>query len=131
MCMETSAGASSLPLLHTLLAWRRRGGAEKRDCGSEIWHLHSVLHRCCAAKAILALWRYMVNSFSTNVKARLLLLNTEKAEGCTATGLGFQHIPCQIICSRALTALWSQRKCVLPNSAMTVCMAHTTDQTAQ
>lgn len=66
----------------------------------------------------------MVNSFPTNVKARrkgcffFFFLNTEELEDFSETGLGFQKIPYGIICSRALAAPCSQRKFVLPKSAI-------------
>lgn len=105
--------------LSSVYAWKpslclfwRRCGAEKGECGSEIWYLHilhPVLH-CCAAKVALVLWRYMLNTSPTKVKARVFFANTEEAQDFSASGLGFQQILYWIICSKALAVLWAQEK---------------------
>lgn len=56
--------------------------------------------------------------FPYKCASKRIFLNTEEVEDSSAAGLEFQQIPYWIICSRVLLVLWSQRKFVLPNSAV-------------
>lgn len=115
-CLIPSPSASSLLVLE-----KKRWRWERR-----MWVRDLTFTHCPSPRAPLILCSkgnsgaldVHGKQFPYECESKRIFLNTEEVEDSTATGLEFQQIPYWIICSRVLPVLWSQRKFVLPKSAI-------------